>query len=375
VTILRAIAGGCLYLHQSNVIHRDLKPANVLIDLERNIFKVCDFGLSRTKTSKADYVHGTPQYAAPELPTEDATNKVDVYSFAIITWEMMYRQEAWSDIQFPAQIAERVESGERPKVGDGEPALIDMMTKCWAADAEMRPTFETIVQLLQAIHFTLGSSSPQLLSHSPSRSSIDQPPTRRQNAISAAMTSPNMPWDDFKSILQEHGSTNPEDFKYCLVDREDNVSQSKWEEFIASFAPLSLSTMENPPTNGFTLDLIGSIVGKDYFFGKAETSEFKRDLVRQKVGGFLFRFSNNQRGNLCLSALHEEIINWRILVSVEDGRLVLTMEKLQFDSLNMLIEHYKMNTLTDKGREIRGLVLTEPCNRNVTVYNTPVHEL
>jgi serine/threonine protein kinase len=49
---------------------------------------VCDFGLSKVvKTADAQMTAdtlGSPQYAAPELNSETHTNKVDIFSFAIM---------------------------------------------------------------------------------------------------------------------------------------------------------------------------------------------------------------------------------------------------------------------------------------------------
>lgn len=59
--------------------------------MEEAKVKVCDFGLSsitkggkdESETSSTTF-HGSPAYAAPELPTENHTNKVDVFSFAVM---------------------------------------------------------------------------------------------------------------------------------------------------------------------------------------------------------------------------------------------------------------------------------------------------
>jgi serine/threonine protein kinase len=51
---------------------------------------VCDFGLSKgVKKANPESITnestmGSPQYAAPELPLDNHTEKVDVFSFAIM---------------------------------------------------------------------------------------------------------------------------------------------------------------------------------------------------------------------------------------------------------------------------------------------------
>eukprot|EP01128_Nolandella_sp_AFSM9_P012728 TRINITY_DN955_c0_g1_i3.p1 TRINITY_DN955_c0_g1~~TRINITY_DN955_c0_g1_i3.p1 ORF type:complete len:176 (+),score=23.58 TRINITY_DN955_c0_g1_i3:69-530(+) len=83
-------AKGMLYLHDLSppVIHRDLKTQNLLVD-EYWRAKLCDFGLSREKASETMSRLGTIQYSAPEvLRGERYTEKADVYSYAILIWEM-----------------------------------------------------------------------------------------------------------------------------------------------------------------------------------------------------------------------------------------------------------------------------------------------
>ena len=41
------ILKGLDYIHSRRILHRDLKPNNILIDPEKSILKIADFGLSR----------------------------------------------------------------------------------------------------------------------------------------------------------------------------------------------------------------------------------------------------------------------------------------------------------------------------------------
>lgn len=92
--IILGISLGMEYLHSNGIVHRDLKPANILLN-DQYYPLICDFGLSKiTKENhskalmKTRFV-GTPLYMAPEVEQKVYTRKVDVYSFALIVYEII----------------------------------------------------------------------------------------------------------------------------------------------------------------------------------------------------------------------------------------------------------------------------------------------
>ncbi|CAM9758501.1 unnamed protein product, partial [Sphacelaria rigidula] len=105
--VAEGVACGMNYLHghqPSPILHRDLKSANLLLDDSFNV-KICDFGLARLKayTNSMTGNCGTVQWMAPEvLASEKYTETADVYSFAIVCWELLERAcpyEGMSQIQ------------------------------------------------------------------------------------------------------------------------------------------------------------------------------------------------------------------------------------------------------------------------------------
>jgi serine/threonine protein kinase len=150
------IAEAMVYLHPK-VVHRDLKSQNVLLDSFGRA-KVCDFGIAkfkdRTFVSTVNGQAGTPCYMAPELfDGAQVTEKVDVYSFAVLIWEMITGQIPWSHIPSPMQIIYYVGVlSQRPVIPEQcLPSLKELIQHCWAESPTSRPSFKTILERLKEI--------------------------------------------------------------------------------------------------------------------------------------------------------------------------------------------------------------------------------
>ena len=155
------IASGMKYLHSLNIIHRDLKPQNIFLD--QFLFpKIGDFGLSKQISSKSSNedgnqkgsgFKGTYAYSSPEvLIRNEYSQKSDVYSFALIVYEIMTCEELYKDFN-PFKLMTAVPAGYRPEFKVPVPASYKkLIKKCWLQDEAKRPTFDEIVNLLKTDH-------------------------------------------------------------------------------------------------------------------------------------------------------------------------------------------------------------------------------
>eukprot|EP00035_Acanthoeca_spectabilis_P000686 m.74928 g.74928 ORF g.74928 m.74928 type:complete len:1145 (-) comp10359_c0_seq1:117-3551(-) len=176
------IAAGMRYLHSKEIVHLDLKADNCFVD-EACRVKVGDLGTGRIISVISPdemgprALHnvggrsltqgiGSLLWMAPEALTggriaPEDVYAVDVYSFAIVLWEIWTRDEPWSELEVSnAQIWDELSalviSGGRPKLPPvHDPMVPDgyhtLMTDCWSSNVPARPSFNVIVAKLDVI--------------------------------------------------------------------------------------------------------------------------------------------------------------------------------------------------------------------------------
>lgn len=156
VDVALQIAKPTAYLHNLEIIHRDLKSQNYLLasaNFSQPIIKLTDFGISRAVESMEEVeLEGTPQWMAPEVFNKEKYDGAsDVYSFAIVMWEMATRQDPWATVPL-WKVPELVTKGERPPLPPSCPEEITkLITACWQTDPSLRPDFDQIIDYLQKL--------------------------------------------------------------------------------------------------------------------------------------------------------------------------------------------------------------------------------
>ena len=113
------IVEGLNHLHiNHNIVHRDIKPENLLLNFNKKILKIIDFGLSNNfsylngsikntnientynyKISLLDTPCGSPSYASPEMILGKRYNgiKVDYWSLGIVLYAMVFGSLPFED--------------------------------------------------------------------------------------------------------------------------------------------------------------------------------------------------------------------------------------------------------------------------------------
>ncbi|CAJ2637537.1 unnamed protein product [Trifolium pratense] len=185
------VAFGMEYLHGKNIVHFDLKSDNLLVNLRdphRPICKVGDLGLSKVKcqTLISGGVRGTLPWMAPELLNGSSSlvsEKVDVFSFGIVMWELLTGEEPYANLHYGAIIAvgfSKHNSGGivnntlRPPVPEScDPEWRVLMERCWSSEPSERPSFTEIANDLRSMAAKI----------SPKGQNQQQQPTSSQNQV------------------------------------------------------------------------------------------------------------------------------------------------------------------------------------------------
>ncbi|XP_030378982.1 mitogen-activated protein kinase kinase kinase 7 [Scaptodrosophila lebanonensis] len=149
-------AEGVAYLHAMSpkpLIHRDLKPLNLLLTNKGRHLKICDFGTVADKSSLMTNNRGSAAWMAPEVfEGSKYTEKCDIFSWAIVLWEVLSRKQPFKEIDNTYSIMWKIHKGERPPLLHNCPKRIeDLMTACWKTTPEERPSMTYVVKVMNEI--------------------------------------------------------------------------------------------------------------------------------------------------------------------------------------------------------------------------------
>jgi sterile alpha motif and leucine zipper-containing kinase AZK len=100
---------------------------------------------------------GTRNYSAPEISgNEDYTNKVDVYSFALVMYEVILGRPMFPPDLGPMELAQRIMNADMTEI----PVWVsefaqNVMKKGWSPQAAERPSFREIFKDMRTHKFEI----------------------------------------------------------------------------------------------------------------------------------------------------------------------------------------------------------------------------
>lgn len=147
--VTRAVAG----MHALQIVHRDIKDTNVLVSSDMTA-KLSDFGFAVEMRKPLEVTCGTLGWAAPELflsycggPCfgQTYTEKVDIYSLAVLGWQCMEWKVPENDpkILMSSSVEKYCEFSRCP------PKLAGLIGRGWLSDPAQRPSASAFLAELQ----------------------------------------------------------------------------------------------------------------------------------------------------------------------------------------------------------------------------------
>ncbi|XP_076439161.1 atrial natriuretic peptide receptor 1-like [Babylonia areolata] len=172
-SIMQDIVRGMAYIQSTEIrSHGNLKSTNCVVD-SRFVVKITDFGLHYFREKEEEIEDNSYAYyrnllwAAPELlrlqyRPPDGSAKGDVYSFAIICQEIVYRHGVFHlhNIELgPKEVVDKVRGGFKPYFRPTMEnfdcpcdELAVLIRKCWSEDPSERPDFQSLRTLIKRLN-------------------------------------------------------------------------------------------------------------------------------------------------------------------------------------------------------------------------------
>uniref|UniRef100_A0A7S4K7U5 non-specific serine/threonine protein kinase n=1 Tax=Paramoeba aestuarina TaxID=180227 RepID=A0A7S4K7U5_9EUKA len=362
LSMARDCALGMNWLHKATppILHRDLKPPNLLVDKDYTV-KVCDFGLSCIRETDVikdkDKVPGTPLYMSPEVLTKGNINeKCDVYSFGIVLWQIMTRQDPFPEFQdfneFRSAICRK---NVRPPIPSSVAQSVkSMMERSWNKSPSTRPSFEELIPMLEKaiMEVTIEESHSRKFweDHGWGEEALWK---HFSEALSTSLglgkEAPDMiEWRVLKHMLTVVRDKNK-------VEPEHVVLQEKFGSVMDRFYPLKESKDYNVMTH------LLETINTGWFHGDMERKGAEERLKGRETGTFLVRTSNTIRFNFTISKVDRDgrITHQRIEFHPKKGFSIIVRSK---ESNQKSVIHSQEDTLPEfVARLKQPLVLLIPC--------------
>ncbi|UZO10151.1 uncharacterized protein OCT59_001749 [Rhizophagus irregularis] len=155
IDTLQQIARGLLDIHNAGKVHKDFHSGNILYHDNPYIsdLGMCQPANNENQSAKQEGIFGVLPYMAPEvLRGYQYTKASDIYSFGIMMNEYISEETPYNDIPHDHALSIKQCKGLRPNIFKYTPKLLaDLITKCWDAKAENRPTAKELYQELKKL--------------------------------------------------------------------------------------------------------------------------------------------------------------------------------------------------------------------------------
>jgi serine/threonine protein kinase len=140
-------------IHEEKSVHRDLHSGNILYFKFSNGWYISDLGFCGPADKPSTSIYGNLPYIAPEvLNGKEYTYKSDIYSIAMLMWEISSGQPPFINYEHDYDLASNIINGMRPKIISEIPLKYkNLMEQCWDADSLNRPDANALWNKIEEI--------------------------------------------------------------------------------------------------------------------------------------------------------------------------------------------------------------------------------
>jgi serine/threonine-protein kinase len=165
LSFIVGMVSGMQYIHSKGVIHGNLKPSNLLIGSDFRL-RISDCRNMFIEDRGTASQIGTSRYMAPEsFGDAQPTNKIDVFAFGLILYELLVGESVFPKDASIAEIFRIHEENRRPEIPDCvSESIASLIRDCWSPKPESRPSFEDIYARLEDANFIFFNDvSPEMV--------------------------------------------------------------------------------------------------------------------------------------------------------------------------------------------------------------------
>jgi serine/threonine protein kinase/MFS family permease len=254
--VLDAVCGlDRLHKHTVPLLHRDIKSLNLMVD-EGWRLKIADFGdYSFFSHEKHELSNFTPHWTAPEVLTGGVfTPSADVYSLAMVVFEIYTGRQPFMEMSKGNGVAAAVLAGNRPDLNQCVPAddgavisaeLRELVLQSWDAESTARPALADWKRVLKdSLKLERGYEGGGELVDDSTRANEEDDST---GTTSAKATPPLSPWP---SGRPSSSAAANETLSLWPTERASNFSRTR-------SVSISRSTLRHTPTPSLAARALG----------------------------------------------------------------------------------------------------------------------
>ncbi|GET58661.1 kinase-like domain-containing protein [Rhizophagus irregularis DAOM 181602=DAOM 197198] len=217
-------------IHKENAIHRDLHSGNILF---KTRFYISDLGFYGPADKPLKSIYGNLPYVAPEaIIGKEQTFKSDIYSIAMLMWEISSGQPPFINYDNDYDLAMNIVNGIRPKIEPGTPSEYkNLMKQCWDADPSNRPDINTLRKKINEINLFYQKELDELLTQPEENNSFEIEHHTSSNILSTSRL------HHFENLPEPRNVTEGEleefyskSFNFYIPDNINDIGKSNNQE-------------------------------------------------------------------------------------------------------------------------------------------------